>query len=74
MVISKMKCDRMDESALQHPKDYLAVCGILETREEIWDRLLVGFGLKATGSKSVSEAAKEPIGVISHSSQTPRQS
>lgn len=44
----------MPRSALQNPKDHIAVCGILETREGVLDLLLEGFGLKAVGTKSVS--------------------
>lgn len=44
----------MARSASQNPKDRVAICGILETREGVLDLLLVGFGLKAVGTESVS--------------------
>lgn len=61
MVILRVNCDHVARSALQNPKDYVAVCGILEAREEVLDLLHVGFGLKAVGTKSVSQTEKEGI-------------
>ena len=53
MIILRVNCDHVARSASRNLKDYVAICGILEARKEVLDLLLVAFGLKAVGTKSV---------------------